>query len=65
MREEGYYWIKETEFSQWVVAEWNEVKSGIFSPGYFRLFCDINNIINDAYKVDENQILRNRDKCTQ
>lgn len=55
MREEGFYWIKE-KHSDWIIAEF--VKSG--EEGYFRLPCDVFNIVtdNELEEIDEQRIVR-------
>jgi hypothetical protein len=58
-RQDGYYWIKQYEKSEWEIAQWNSDK---IDPdwSYWRLFCDMNNILRnkDLYKIDESGLIK-------
>lgn len=52
MREEGYYWIKTHETSDWEISEFNE--------GKFYIMCDEFSIYeeHELFEIDEKRIIR-------
>jgi hypothetical protein len=52
MREDGYYWVKLTENSEWEIMEWNNNSFMRFADE-FAFYTD-----NDLFEIDEKIIVR-------